>query len=344
MLSFVKKFNILADVQNGFRDNKSKETACHTFTENIQRALDKNVHVVGIFLDLSKAYGVINHDILLYKLESYGVRGNLNLWFNSYLSQCMQFVSLTQTDYTNFMLNRYLSSSKVMLQGALQGSILGPLIFLLHINDLPLIFQAVNFVLYADNTNILVVDKEEALLQHKIEFVMQQLELWFHKNDLIVNTEKICAISLHSHQNQHPGRPHITFNGNKIAYNSELKFLGIFIMENLAWHVQIHSLCASLSKAYYITKSLRHVMSTHMLWSIYFVYFQSQLGYRILFWGSDGETIEVFPLQRKMIRVITGVHKHETCRRIFRKFKIIIPTSMYILEELCFIKKSTNGI
>ena len=115
LLSFLKKFNILADVQNGFRDSKSNKTACHTFTENIQRALDKNVHVVGIFLDLSKACDVINRDILLYKLESYSVRCNLNLWFNSYLSQCMQFVSLTQTDYTNFMLNRYLSSSKVTL-------------------------------------------------------------------------------------------------------------------------------------------------------------------------------------------------------------------------------------
>jgi hypothetical protein len=71
---------------------------------------------------------------------------------------------------------------------------------------------------------------------------MQRLELCFHKNDLIVNTEKTCAISFHSHQNQHPCGPHIMYNGNKIAYSSELKFLGIFIMENLAWHDQIHSL------------------------------------------------------------------------------------------------------
>jgi len=76
---FFKKFGITADEQNGLRDDKSTETACHTFIENIQQALDKNLHVVGIFLDLTKVYDVTNHDILLYKLEYYGVRGILNL-------------------------------------------------------------------------------------------------------------------------------------------------------------------------------------------------------------------------------------------------------------------------
>jgi hypothetical protein len=89
--------------------------------------------------------------------------------------------------------------------------------------------------LYVDDTNTFVVDKEEEVLQHKIEFLMQQLGFWFHKNDLILSTEKTCAISFHSHKNRHLCRPHIMFNGNKIACSSELKFLGIYITEkNLA--------------------------------------------------------------------------------------------------------------
>jgi len=157
-----------------------------------------------------------------------------------------------------------------------QGLILGPRLFLLYINNLPLIFQGVNFVLCADDTNILVDNKAEAF-QHKIAFLMQQLEIQFHSNDLIVNIERMCVISFHSHQNRHPLRPCVMFNRNAISYSSELKFLGLFIMANVPWHVPIHFFCAGLSEVYYMIKSLRDVIYTHMLWSIYYAYFRSRL-------------------------------------------------------------------
>ena len=176
-------------------------------------------------------------------------------------------------------------------------------------------FQGVNF---ADDTNILV-NKDEEALQHKVTLVMRQLEIWLGKNDLIVNIDKTWAILFHPHQNNHPTRPHITFKNNEIAYSSELKSLGLFITETLAWHAQIHSLCASLSKSYYIMiKSMRNVTSTQMIWSTYFAYFQSRLRYGIMFWGGDGKSIKIFRLQKKVIRLITGVHKHESCTKLYK--------------------------
>jgi len=94
-------------------------------------------------------------------------------------------------------------------------------------------------------------------------------------NGLIANVNKTFATPCHSHQNRYPSRTCSVFNNNKIAHSWELKFLGLFVMENSAWHVHIHFLLASLSKIYYMIKSLRNITSTQMIWSTYFAHFQS---------------------------------------------------------------------
>jgi hypothetical protein len=137
--------------------------------------VDKRLDVVGIFLDLTRAYDVINHNILLNKLNSHGVRGAVNLWFKSYLSDCTQFVEITQIERSNITQNRYLSSLRELLLGVSQGLSLGPLLFLLYINDLLLNIQGVKLVLFANDINILVADKGEDALQHKILSVMKQI-------------------------------------------------------------------------------------------------------------------------------------------------------------------------
>ena len=168
---------------------------------------------------------------------------------------------------------------------------------------------------------------------------MQQLELWFKKNDLIVNIEKTCAISFHANQRKYFTRPCIKFHEKEITYNSEIKFLGLNITENLAWQTHINNMGASLSKIYYMIKSLRNATSTQMLWSIYFAYFQSKLRYGIIFWGREGKTVQIFRIQKKVIRLIVGAKKCESCKPLFRELQILTLASMYILEVLCFTKK-----
>jgi retron-type reverse transcriptase len=202
--SFLEKYNILTKEQFGFRNGKCTEIASQTFIECIQEAFDEHFHVVGIFLDLTKAYDMLNHHILLDKLESYGVRGTLNLWFKSYLSHCTQFVEITRLDHNNFTQNRYLSTPRERSYSVPQGSTLGPILFLLYINYLHRHVQEAKMVLYADDTNILVADKDEHELKLKIVSLMKHLEIWFFNNELIINLEQRHVMSFHSSQCKTP--------------------------------------------------------------------------------------------------------------------------------------------
>jgi hypothetical protein len=98
--------------------------------------------------------------------------------------------------------------------------------------------------------------------------------MWLCENDLVVNTTKTVAISFHSSQSKISPKPNIFLQNSKIAYKSEMKFLGIYIMENLNWHVHVKFLCNSLSKIYYMIRALKQTVSTYMLWNKYFAHFQ----------------------------------------------------------------------
>jgi retron-type reverse transcriptase len=159
---------VISEAQNGFRENKSTNTATQTFIEDIQKALDNRLLVMCIFLDLTKAFDVINHKLLLAKLEHYGLRGIIYLWMSSYLTDRTQFVEIQQIDEKTSNLKTYTSSCKEIKYGLPQGSVLGPLLFLLYINDLPQSVQEAKVVLFADDTNILLIEKNLVSLQDKI--------------------------------------------------------------------------------------------------------------------------------------------------------------------------------
>jgi hypothetical protein len=121
------------------------------------------------------------------------------------------------------------------------------------------------------------------------------------------------------------------------TYCSQLKFLGLYITEHLDWKSHIQDLLLNLSRIYYIIKSLKDTVSLQIITAIYFAHFEARLQYGILFWGHDSDCTKLFCLQKKVIRLISGMKRFESCRNDFKTFKILTVTSLYILEALFFV-------
>ena len=155
---FLEVNNILYSKQFGFRKNNSTVNALIKITEKIKESIDKGKYGCGIFIDLRKAFDTVNHEILLFKMEHYGIRGSTLQWFKSYLHERKQYVYI----------NGECSELKPISCGVPQGSVLGPLLFLIYINDLPNISKKLDLYLFADDTNIYYEDQSLANLEKKV--------------------------------------------------------------------------------------------------------------------------------------------------------------------------------
>ncbi|WP_223119964.1 reverse transcriptase domain-containing protein, partial [Salmonella sp. S146_54837] len=173
IFNFLNKYNIFCNEQYGFRPEHSTELALADVIDKLYNSLDQNKTCIGVFLDLSKAFDTIDHAILLSKLHHYGIRGTTLNWIDSYISNRYQYTSYKNT-------NSHLAGIQC---GVPQGSILGPLLFIIYVNDICHVSEIANIILFADDTNIFFESDATVNSFHiTVSRELDKLNDWFAAN------------------------------------------------------------------------------------------------------------------------------------------------------------------
>ena len=247
LYKFLELNNILYSKQFGFRKNNSTIDALIKITDKIRESIDKGKYGCGIFIDLRKAFDTVNHNILLLKMEHYGVRGPSLQWFRFYLSERKQYVYI----------NGECSELKQISCGVPQGLVLGPLLFLIYIDDLPNISKKIDLYLFADDTNLYYEDKSLENVEIRVNKELKNLYLWLSVNRLALNIEKTNFVIFHPFNKPLKYNVTILIHKKAITEKKSIKYLGILIDSTLSWKDHITKLSKKLSRTVGILYKLR---------------------------------------------------------------------------------------
>ena len=296
--TYLVKNNLIFEKQFGFRSNYSTNHALLGITERIKELVDSGNYVCGVFVDLEKAFDTVNHRILCEKLNYYGLRGNVNNLIQSYLTNRKQFVSV----------NGFNSSIRDISCGVPQGSSLGPLLFLIYINDFRLCLQKTETGHFADDTFMLYFSKSLGTIESVVNCELKYASKWLRLNRLSLNADKTELIIFRSPQHSlNYNDISIKFNGKKLLPVDYVKYLGMYIDKHLSWNFHIMQLAKKLSRANGIISKLRYYAPTEICLQVYYAIFYSHLTYGCNIWGLTSvqnlHKIEV--LQKKCMRIIT---------------------------------------
>jgi hypothetical protein len=332
--SYLYKFKLISPSQYGFIKGKSTSDAIVDFIHLIYGAFDKRHFVTGLLFDMSKAFDLVDHSILIKKLESHGIRGNVLKWFVSYLKDRMQLVEINYNDGSQEKL--YRSSLERVLYGVPQGSVLGPLLFIIFINDLNENIKSGTLVNFADDANVLLRALTLEELESKIENAFKEMKSWCDQNKLVLNDSKTNMIQFRTNEK---GKLNST-SQYKNLYVPQAKFLGITIDQYLRWQQHLEVLQSKLSRAIFGIRSLRGLSDEKTALLAYHGMFHSLISYGTLIWGNGTLVNDIFILQKRAIRSIYKLSSRTSCRPFFQKSNIMTVPSIYIYELLKFVKQN----
>lgn len=336
VMAFLNQNKLLNSNQYGFRNNHSTYMAIINLVDKISNEIDKGNSTIGIFLDLSKAFDTIDHNILIDKLNYFGIAGVANTWFKSYLENRSQFVQINHT-----------KSKELRVRcGVPQGSILGPLLFIMYINDITHVSKMADLILFADDSNLFVSDKHVDKLVTLANNELAQLSKWFKLNKLSLNVKKTQFILFRSVKAKSFPITDIKIDKETIEQVQKSKFLGIIINETLSWNDHLQTAKLKAQKNIGILYRIRHLLSSCILSTLYYTLIHPYLEYCNIVWGIHRGTAltALFRCQKRAIRLITnsGIKTHS--KPLFARARVLTLFDLNNLQVGCFMYRCLNGL
>lgn len=318
LIDYFSTRSLFCDQQYGYLKGKSTINAICNLIDVVTHEFDEGHKPSATLLDLSKAFDCVPHSILLEKLRYYGIRGDSLCMFESYLSHRKQIV-VTQEGR---------SFERDVGYGVAQGSKLGPILFLIYINDLCSNIETCQTILYADDTTLLVTGDSPTDIQIKEAVSISSAEQWFRANKFSLNTNKTQKIIFET-------RPNV---------NHSVKMLGVYIDSALSWSCHTDVLCAKLNTALYQIRRIIDVTNVSTAKTIYYANFYSLINNNIILWGTTHYADRVFKIQKKCVRAMMGVNSRDHCKPHFQHLQLLTIPSLYIFNCLMYIKKNMNAL
>ena len=337
LLDFLCKSDVIYRKQFGFVKGKSTIDAFIELTEYIYRCLNNKEYCISIFLDLTKAFDTVNHGVLLGKLERYGVRGLPLQWFASYLKDRQQYVSISGQ----------CSSQRTINIGIPQGSIIGPILFLLYVNDLPNITSKFLSILYADDTTLLSSNSDYPHLVKLINDELPKIQQWTATNRLSVSLDKTYAMVFTNRDRSIANNDNIYFNGSRVKFKVEEDFLGLVVDDRCKFTKHVDYICKKVSKTIGIIYRLKDFVPRQTLINLYYSLAYPYLLYANLIWGGTGEVhlAPLVTLQKKLIRLITHADFLAHTEPLFKETNILKFSDLhkFVLAQYMYKQKALNS-
>jgi hypothetical protein len=326
----------LYEKQYGFRKNSSTLLALLDATSSIFNAIDNSQACASVFVDLSKAFDTINYDILFHKLNCYGIRGIVLDLLKSYLTNRVQCVCYNGVNFT----------FQKVLCGVPQGSVLGPLLFLLYVNDLHRCSKLLTFILFADDTTILLSGKDNNEVVNILNQELNNVSVWFKINKLSLNTNKTNFIIFRSSKSK-PFKCNITIDGIDIVQALSVKFLGVEIDDRLSWKNHISTVENKIASVIGVLNKIRYKITSNIAFLLYNTLILPQLLYCNVVWACNYRTslLKMVKLQKRALMICNDakfdrftstdiVFKQSHALTIFSINKLLLSKLMFSVSKL----------